>query len=265
MRKKELEEILNRIADKHITVAEAIEELRFLPFTDLGFAKTDNHRSLRTGHDEVIFCLGKTASQIGEIARELGKSGSFLATKADPSHFEAIRQMFPSAEYHNECGLITYASRRRKKTGFVLILTAGTADQPIALEASITAEFLGSRVERIFDVGVSGFHRLLAFKQDLIAAQVIIVTAGMDGALPGLVAGLVSVPVIAVPSSIGYGASFEGLAALLTMLNACAPGVSVVNIDNGFGAGYLAHIINRGSSGEKMISSRGESGENSVL
>ena len=220
--------------------------LRAQPYEDLGFARVDHHRSVRQGFPEVILGLGKTPSQIAAIAAEIVARGStLLVTRASEAAYEAVRAKVPAASYHAEAGLITL--RQQDITpgkGTIIVAAAGTSDLPVAEEAARTAELMGNEVTRLYDVGVAGLHRLLGERERLNAARVIIVVAGMEGALPSVVAGLVSVPVIAVPTSIGYGASFGGIAALLGMLNSCASGVSVVNIDNGFGAASIASLIN---------------------
>jgi NCAIR mutase (PurE)-related protein len=216
-----------------------------MPFEDLGFASLDHHRSLRQGFPEVVLCEGKTVPQVTAIARALiKKRGPFLATRATPAMARAIRRLHRRARYYGDARLVAIHDAGRKRLGQVLVVTAGTADVPVAEEARVTAEVMGSRVERLYDVGVAGLHRLLGRKDRLFDARVVIVVAGMDGVLPSVVGGLVDCPVIAVPTSRGYGASFSGLAALLTMLNSCAAGIGVMNIDNGFGAGCLAHRIN---------------------
>lgn len=247
MHDKNIREILEGLKSDGLSVSEAYERLRHLPFTDLEFAKVDNHRVLRNGFPEVIFCQGKTPEQIKNISAELLKRGStLLATRADEAAFEAVKEVAPEATYHAQARIIVVDNRVSKNpVGNVMVLSAGTADVPVAEEAALTAETLNAKVTRIFDVGVAGLHRLLAFYETLSSAKVIVVAAGMDGVLPSVVGGLVSCPVIAVPTSIGYGANFGGLAPLLTMLNSCASGVAVVNIDNGFGAGCLAAKINR--------------------
>jgi len=230
-----------------VSVEDALSQLAVLPYEDIGFAKIDHHRALRRGFPEVVFGAGKTADQVAAIVERLASGADrVLVTKADERCFDAVRQLVPDAEYHPIARAITM--NRAKETPSrpgIMVLCGGTSDIPIAEEAAITAELMGNAVERSYDVGVSGVHRLLDRLPRLREARVLVVVAGMEGALPSVVGGLVSVPVIAVPTSIGYGASFGGLAALLTMLNSCAAGVSVVNIDNGFGAGYLAALINR--------------------
>ncbi|MDI6816507.1 MAG: nickel pincer cofactor biosynthesis protein LarB [Actinomycetota bacterium] len=247
MHDNNIKRLLNDIKSGQIDVDEAYAKLRDLPFTELGFAKIDNHRALRKGFPEVIYCEGKTAEQVRVIAAGILERGSaLLATRAERDAYDAVNSICSDAVYYEAARVITVDRRPQEApVGFVAVLSAGTADVPVAEEAVITAEMLGARVERVFDVGVAGLHRLLAFHEMLVSAKVIVVVAGMDGALPSVVGGLVSCPVIAVPTSIGYGAHFGGLAPLLTMLNSCATGVAVVNIDNGFGAGYMAALINR--------------------
>jgi len=247
MDRERLLKLIKQVTAGDISEEEAVSALSRIPFTDLDFAKVDHHRPLRTGQEEVIFCRGKTPEQTAAIAAELvSESGRMLATKAAPEHFAAVKAALPEAVFNEAAGIIT-VGEFRETTGSVLIISAGTSDQPVAEEAALTAAFLGSKVGRLYDAGVAGVHRLLA-RQDLLAeARVIIAVAGMEGALPSVVAGLTRAPVIAVPTSIGYGASYGGLAALLAMVNSCAPGVAVVNIDNGFGAGYMGHLINSGT------------------
>jgi NCAIR mutase (PurE)-related protein len=228
-------------------VEDAFARLKDFPYEDLGFARLDTHRAMRKGFPEVIFCPGKTTEQILEIFGRLANhSGRVMAARVAPADAAALVDRFPAAVHHPSARIVTLGPPGEPAgKGTVLVLSAGTADIPVADEAAVTAETLGSRVERLFDVGVAGIHRLLDKREALFAANVLIVVAGMDGALPSVVGGLVSRPVIAVPTSIGYGASFGGVAALLTMLNSCAPGVAVVNIDNGFGAGFTAHLMNQ--------------------
>lgn len=222
--------------------------LRDLPYENLGFARVDHHRALREGFPEVILGMGKTPDQVAAIAAHLiARSDRLLVTRATPDAYAAVLEVVPDARYHELARVITVDRRDACPRPGVAVLCAGTADLPVAEEAAITAEMIGSGVERIYDVGVAGIHRLLDSLPRFRAARAIVVVAGMEGALPSVVAGLISQPVIAVPTSVGYGASFHGLAALLGMLNSCAAGVSVVNIDNGFGAGYIAAMINRQS------------------
>ncbi len=242
-----LERLLREVHRGQVTVEQALRRLRSLPFEDLGFASLDHHRSLRQGFPEVVLCEGKTTAQVIAIARALikkQKQGPFLATRADPSLARAIRRLDRRAQYYPDARIVAIRASRQKHHGHILVVTAGTADVPVAEEARVTAEVMGSHVERLYDVGVAGIHRLLGKKDRLFDARVIVVVAGMDGVLPSVVGGLVHCPVIAVPTSRGYGASFGGVSALLTMLNSCAAGVGVMNIDNGFGAGCLAHRIN---------------------
>ena len=248
MNPERLRELLVQVRAGSVTADEALEQLKSLPFEDLGFAKVDHHRSLRTGFPEVIFGSGKTAEQIIEIARSLNDAAhNVLITRLDSEPAARVRQAFPRLSYSAHARVATIVQRQPDITGrgLILVLAAGTADLPVAEEAALTAELLGNRVERVTDVGISGIHRLFAHREKLREATVLIVVAGMEGALPSVVAGLVDKPVIAVPTSVGYGASFGGLAALLAMLNSCAAGVTVVNIDNGFGAAVAATLINR--------------------
>jgi NCAIR mutase (PurE)-related protein len=245
MNREGLERLLQQVRQGRLPVEHALQRLRSLPYEDLGFASLDHHRSLRQGFPEVILCEGKSTAQVVAIARALfRKQGPFLATRAEPAVARAIRRVNQRARYYPDARLVVVHPPRSKSLGHILVVTAGTADLPVAEEARITAEVMGSRVERLYDVGVAGIHRLLGRKERLFEAKVVIVVAGMDGVLPSVVGGLVQCPVIAVPTSCGYGASFGGVAALLTMLNSCAAGVGVMNIDNGFGAACLAHRIN---------------------
>jgi len=229
------------------TIDDAVERLRRLPFHDLRFAKVDHHRALRKGFPEVIYCPGKSPEQIDSIAKEiLEGADTLLATRAGRETYEMIRSWCPDAVYHEEARAITVERRPLPRLERpVAVISAGTSDIPVAEEAAVTAEITGSPVERIYDVGVAGLHRLLDHRGEIMRASVVVAVAGMEGALPSVVAGMVAAPVIAVPTSVGYGASFGGLAALLAMMNSCASGVVVVNIDNGFGAGYAATLMNR--------------------
>ena len=241
-----LQALLSAVARGDTSVEEAVEDLRGMPFRDLGFAKLDTHRALRTGYPEVVFGGGKNPRQLAEIVAGLAESANpILVTRLSDEGREHLASTFPRARFDDEAGAMVLGERVAP-SGSVAVLCAGTSDIPVAAEAAFTAETFGSEVARHWDVGVAGLQRLLAVREELGGARAIVVVAGMDGALPSVVGGLVSVPVIAVPTSVGYGASYGGLAALLGMLNSCAPGVSVVNIDNGFGAGYLAHVINAG-------------------
>ena len=247
MNEEEIKALLEAVKSGTCTPADALEQLRELPFEDLGFARLDHHRALRTGQSEVIFCQGKQPEHIISILQHLGaKSENVLATRLLPEHAEIILQHFPEAFYDSlaRC-LILRPLAEPVIPGKILIMTAGTADLPVAREAMLTAQYMGHDVETIFDVGVAGLHRLLAQREHMDSAEVIIVVAGMEGALASVVGGLVEQPVIAVPTSVGYGAHFQGLAALLSMLNSCASGVGVVNIDNGFGAASMASAIVR--------------------
>ena len=245
---KELKEILEQLKSEQIGLDEAQSKVRECFFSDQGEVKIDHDRMSRCGFPEAIYCEGKTVTQIKKAATQIIKGGhNLLATRADIGAYQAIKEIDEEVQYNSAAGLVYLEQQKKTKTGFVVIVTAGAADTPVAEEAAITAQINGSNVQRVYDAGVAGIHRLLYFKDELAKANVVIAVAGMEGALPSVVGGLVSVPVIAVPTSIGYGASFEGVSALLTMLNSCAPNVSVVNIDNGFGAGHIASIINRQS------------------
>ena len=242
--------LLEQVRDGQLSVAQALERLRDLPYQDLGYARIDHHRPLRTGSPEVVLGKGKTPQQVAGIVAALrGRGHPVLVTKTGPDAYSAVAEAAPEAEFHEPANAIVIPAKSdAPRTPGALILTAGTADLPVAEEALLTARLMGQDPALIADVGVAGLHRLLERLPEIREAKVIVVTAGMDAALPSVVAGLVSAPVIAVPTSAGYGASFDGLAALLSMLNSCAPGVAVVNIDNGFGAGYLAAQINRAAA-----------------
>ena len=241
-----LDEVARGALDPQAAERTLLSELRGRPFEDLGFARVDHHRTIRNGFPEVVLGLGKTPAQIAAIAAEIvGRGSTLLVTRATEAAYAAVRAVAPAAAYYPDAAII--ALRQQDVTpgkGRVLVVAAGTSDMPVAEEAACTAELMGNDIDRLYDVGVAGLHRLLGERSRLDAARVIIVVAGMEGALPSVVSGLVAVPVIAVPTSIGYGASFGGLAALLGMLNSCASGVSVVNIDNGFGAANIASLIN---------------------
>jgi pyridinium-3,5-biscarboxylic acid mononucleotide synthase len=247
MNRAQIEALLIEVREGRTAVTEALDRLRDLPFEDLGFAKLDHHRALRTGMPEVIFADGKTPAQVTLIfARMAAAGGNVLATRAGRGVYDAVQAVVPRAEFHETARAITLEQTGAPPgKGTICVVCAGTSDLPIAEEAAVTARLMGNQVELIADVGVAGIHRLLAQKQSLQAARVLIVCAGMEGALPTVVAGLVNAPVLAVPTSVGYGASFGGVAALLGMLNTCTPNVSVVNIDNGFGAACIASLINR--------------------
>jgi len=243
-----LAELLESVRRGKVSVAQALQRLRHLPFEDLGFAKVDHHRSLRQGFPEVILGEGKTAAEIAAIARTIhNRHANVLITRLSPEKLAWLKRRLKGIRAHEKARAATWLDRpiRIAGRGTVLVVCAGTSDIPVAEEAALTAEMMANRVERLYDVGVAGLHRLLDSRAKLFSAAVLIVVAGMEGALPSVVAGLVDKPVIAVPTSIGYGASFHGLAALLGMLNSCAAGVTVVNIDNGFGAGFAASLINR--------------------
>lgn len=247
MNSEYLRGLLEGVREGSMDIDEALSRLKWFPYEERGFAKIDHHRSLRRGFPEVVFCQGKTVEQVVDIVGCLFPGeNTILATKAGPEVFAEVQKQIPEARYHSLARLIVIEKEGvRDQEGYVLVVTAGTGDIPVAEEAAVTAEAMGNRVERLFDVGVAGLHRLLVHEEKISRARVIIAIAGMEGALASVIAGLVDKPVIAVPTSVGYGASFEGLAALLAMLNTCAPGVAVVNIDNGFGAGYLASFINQ--------------------
>lgn len=246
MEQAPLRRLLEEVREKKVAVDEAMSRLRHLPFEDLEFAKIDHHRSLRQGYPEVVFCPGKTREQIKEIVIRLAKQGSnVIATRCGEEVYQFVREAVPQAQYHTTARILEVRQRKIEPKGRLLVVSAGTSDLPVAEEAIKTAEALGCRVKGLFDAGVSGIHRLFNASSLLYNAQVIIVVAGMEGALASVVGGLVDKPVIAVPTSIGYGASFGGIAALLAMLNSCAMGVSVVNIDNGFGAAAVAASIIR--------------------
>ncbi len=254
-----LRKLFEQVKKKRLSPDDAVERLRHLPFEDLGFAKLDHHRALRQGMPEVIFAQGKTPSQVADIFRRLAAhGGNVLATRATEKQYAAVAAALADdllgnlpdnaarAEYRPLArAIVLKRDRKQRGKGVIVVVSAGTSDIPVAEEAVVTAELMGNNVQHIYDVGVAGIHRLLAHREALAKARVIIVCAGMEGALPSVVGGLVGVPVIAVPTSVGYGAAFEGLAALLGMMNSCASNVSVVNIDNGFGAGYVASLINR--------------------
>ncbi len=243
-----VERLLKDLQDGKVSVKEAMESLRALPYEDLGFAKIDTHREIRRGIPEAVYCPGKTPEQIVAIVKRMVEARSLaVATRASREIYDRIKEGLDrvTVTYHEKARMVVAGKTPPARRGHVLVVTAGTSDIPVAEEAAVTAEILGNRVTRLYDVGVAGIHRVLDRRELLQGAKVVVVVAGMEGALPSVVAGLVDVPVIAVPTSVGYGASFDGLAALLGMMNACSPGVAVVNIDNGFGAGYLASTINR--------------------
>ena len=244
---EEIKELLLKVKSGEVTLDGAVSRLKSLPFTDLGFAKVDHHRELRQGLAEVVYCEPKTLEQIKGITRALLEKnrGNILLTRAEREVYDMVHGLDARAVYYPEARLVTIEREHIEPFGLVCVVAAGTADIPVAEEARVTASLMGSRVEAFYDVGVAGAHRLFAYRDSLERASAVVVVAGMEGALASLVGGIVSCPVIAVPTSVGYGASFGGLAALLAMINSCAAGVSVVNIDNGFGGGYLAGLINR--------------------
>jgi NCAIR mutase (PurE)-related protein len=248
MNQEYLKSMLNSVQQGALSIDDALQQLRQLPFQDIGCAQIDHHRQLRQGMPEMIFGEGKTTAQITAItAAMLDRGGNILVTRLDKEKAAHIMKAFPAGSYHAEARCLTLEQQppEQRGKGTILVISAGTSDIPVASEALVTALFLGNKVEHLYDVGVAGIHRLLARGEQLAAAAVIIVVAGMEGALPSVVGGLVDKPVIAVPTSVGYGASFGGIAALLGMLNSCASGVTVVNIDNGFGAACAASLMNR--------------------
>jgi len=242
-----MKKVLQDYKNGKIELSEVLEKIKTFPYEDLGFAKIDTHRALRKGFPETVFCKGKTTYQILKILDSMSKHNhSVLATKADKKIYSAVKKIYPDAKYNDLAKTIVVKKEKIKpKKGKILIITAGTSDIPVAEEAVVTAELMGNNVDKAYDVGVAGVHRLFDIKDKIFEADVIIVVAGMEGALASIVGGLTSKPVIAVPTSVGYGASFKGIAPLLTMMNTCSEGVVVVNIDNGFGAGYFASLINR--------------------
>lgn len=245
---RKLEDLLRRVKAGKTPIEKAIAQLKSLPFEDLGYARIDHHRSLRKGFPEVIWGEGKSSNQILSIMKEMKSKGqNVLITRLDEKKAKDIQKAFPKCRYSPRSKVLTYLIHpvRSEGKGTILVITAGTTDIPVAEEAVITAQFMGNHVETLYDVGVAGIHRLLSERERLEGARVLVVVAGMEGALPSVVGGLVDRPVIAVPTSVGYGTSFGGITALLAMLNSCASGVAVVNIDNGFGAGYMASLMNR--------------------
>jgi NCAIR mutase (PurE)-related protein len=247
MDQEQIRQLLARVATGDLAPDQALDQLRDLPFENLGFAHIDHHRALRTGFPEVIFGQGKTREQVLAIAERIAEHGSqVLATRLEEDTAQALVERFARAEYDALARTVLVpAAETPPAEGLVAVVSAGTSDLPVAKEAVVTARAMGAHVEEIYDVGVAGIHRLLAYREKLLQARAIVVVAGMEGALASVVGGLVDIPVVAVPTSVGYGASFQGVAALLAMLNSCASGVVVVNIDNGFGAGYAAALINR--------------------
>jgi NCAIR mutase (PurE)-related protein len=244
---KEVEKLLKDVKDGTRTIEEAIEVLRTFPYTDLGFARIDHHREIRTGYPEIVYCAGKTIEQVRDIFRVMTeKESNVIGTRADEEMFEAVKSNSPDAVYYREAKIISVQKKKPESSGSsIAVITAGTSDIPVAEEAAVTAELLGNKVLKIYDAGVAGIHRLVDKLPEIRKCRVIIVIAGMEGALASVVGGLVDIPVIAVPTSVGYGANFGGISALLGMLTSCSAGVTVVNIDNGFGAGFSASMINR--------------------
>ncbi len=242
-----LRKLLLDVKNGSVNIEDAVSELRKLPFEDLGFAKVDHHRNLRNGYPEVIYCQGKTIGQTKAIVEKLmGRNNNIMATRASKEVYEGIKEVTEDAVYYEAARIVVVKRREIQTSGKIIaVVTAGTSDIPVAEEAAVTAETMGNRVERVYDAGVAGIHRLFANMDTILKANVLVVVAGMEGALASVVGGMVDKPVIAVPTSVGYGANFGGLSALLTMLNSCASGIGVVNIDNGFGAGYLASMINK--------------------
>lgn len=247
MSPKEIENLLNSVKEGKTSVPDALEALKSLPYTDLGFARIDNHREMRTGYPEIIYCAGKTVEQVQEIVRVMtGRDNNVIATRATREMFEAVKAIAPNAVFHSVAKIISVQKKvLEKQKASIAVITAGTSDMPVAEEAAVTAELLGNDVLRIYDAGVAGIHRLVDKLVEIRKCRVIIVIAGMEGALASVVGGLVDKPVIAVPTSVGYGANFGGISALLAMLTSCSSGVTVVNIDNGFGAGFSASMINK--------------------
>ncbi|GAB6099967.1 nickel pincer cofactor biosynthesis protein LarB [Halanaerocella petrolearia] len=247
MKNSEIKQLLKEVQSGNVEVDQAMDQLKDLPFSDLGYAKVDHHRSLRNGYPEVIYCEGKSIEEIkGIVTNMLERGNNILATRAEEEVYHALQNLTDGIEYHERSNIIVIQQEEVGETeSEILVVTGGTSDIPVAQEAAITADMLGNTVKTLYDVGVAGIHRLLGNQDKLKEANIIIVVAGMEGALASVVSGLVDKPVIAVPTSVGYGAHFDGVASLLSMLNSCASGLGVVNIDNGFGAGYLASTINR--------------------
>ena len=246
MQQNYLLKLLQNVIENKITINKAIKKLKYFDFEDIGFAKIDHHRALRKGFPEVVFCQGKTKEQIKAIFLSLAKrNNNIILSRASEDVYNYLKKIDKRLKYNSHGRIITLETKPQEKKGHILIISAGTADIPVAEEAAITAESMGNHVERLYDVGVAGVHRLLSNQKKLSEANVLIVVAGMEGALASVVGGIASAPIIAVPTSVGYGASFKGIAPLLTMLNSCSPGIAVVNIDNGFGAGYFASLVNK--------------------
>lgn len=247
MNVKEVEKLLNDVKNGETSVDKAMEVLKNFPYTDLGFARIDHHREMRTGYPEIIYCAGKTVEQVKEIVRVMSeRENNVIGTRANQEMFEAVKSIIPSAVYYPMARIISVQKKKPETPeSSIAIITAGTSDMPVAEEAAITAELLGNKVIRIYDAGVAGIHRLVDKLPEIRSCRVVVVIAGMEGALASVVGGLVDKPVIAVPTSVGYGANFGGISALLAMLTSCSTGVTVVNIDNGFGAGFSASMINK--------------------
>ena len=247
MKEDYLKELIRNVKEGKVSEEEALEQLKVLPYKEMGFANLDFHRQIRTGFPEVVYCEGKTPAQIRDIFAALAEHGTVMGTRATRNDYEAVLKKLPDAVYHEAARIIVSKNADaadEEPIGKVAVVSAGTADIPVAEEAALTAEILGNEVVRLYDVGVAGIHRLLSHREEIMSARVIVAIAGMEGALASVIGGLADCPVIAVPTSVGYGASLGGISALLSMLNSCASGVSVVNIDNGFGAGYQASLIN---------------------
>jgi hypothetical protein len=247
MNAKDLEKLLTEVKSGQTTVDDALEVLRNFPYTDLGFARIDHHREIRTGYPEIIYCAGKTVEQVREIFKVMaGRENNVIGTRASKEMYEAVKSVVPEAVFYELARIISFQKKKPEPPeSRIAVITAGTSDMPVAEEAAVTAELLGNNVFRLYDAGVAGIHRLVDKLPDIRSCRVVIVIAGMEGALASVVGGLVDKPVIAVPTSVGYGASFGGISALLAMLTSCSTGVTVVNIDNGFGAGFSASMINR--------------------
>jgi NCAIR mutase (PurE)-related protein len=243
MDKNKIKKLLEEVRKGNKSIKEALTALENLPFMDLGFAKIDTHRELRMGAPEAIYCMNKTTTQIMQIIKRMKKDSNIIATKVPENSLFKIKETYPEAKIFPEANLVFIGTFPKKTIGKLIIITGGTSDIPVARESEITAKSMGIKVETFFDVGISGIHRLFDIRNKLKEADIVIVIAGMEGALPSVVAGLIDTPIIAVPTSVGYGASFKGIAPLLTMLNSCAPGISVVNIDNGYNAGFFAAAV----------------------
>ncbi|MFP4005922.1 MAG: nickel pincer cofactor biosynthesis protein LarB [Candidatus Hadarchaeia archaeon] len=247
---KDLEEILKKVKEGEIEVKQALEELKYLPYKDLGHTKVDTHRELRRGYPEAIYCEGKSKEEIVEIISEYPDDQTVIATRADEETFNHIKKRIGDAIYHEKARIVQVGREKEKTGGPISVVSGGTSDEEIAEEAAVTAEIHGNAVRRFYDVGIAGVHRIISKLKELRESSVVIVVAGMEGALPGLVSGLIPVPVIGVPTSVGYGTHLNGISPLLTMLNSCSPGLAVVNVDNGYGAAYMASLINEVNNDE---------------